>query len=149
MTPSRPLTEIVAAHEAELLADWMRQQRAAAARRDDLIREADLREQCREFLALFGRGVGRDGDGGSAAQSPAWEPVRDMLRGVSETRAQQGFTPTEVATFVFSLKQPLFARLRAGLGDRRAAGRRRGRRRPCSTGSGCTRSRSTSRPARR
>ena len=33
-------------------------------------------------------------------------------RALSASRARQGFTPTETATFVFSLKQPLFAVLR-------------------------------------
>ena len=38
-----------------------------------------------------------------------------MLDSVSASRTQQGFSPSEVATFVFSLKQPLFARLRQAL----------------------------------
>ncbi len=46
-------------------------------------------------------------DAAGDVQTPAWEPVRDMLRNVAETRAQPGFTPTEVAAFIFSLKQPL------------------------------------------
>ena len=103
------LADLVRRHEADLLADWVQQQRAARTRRDDLIRDADVRDQCREFLALFREAVDR---GGTDAASPAWDPVREMLRGVTETRTQQGFTPTEVATFVFSFKQPLFDRLR-------------------------------------
>ena len=41
--------------------------------------------------------------------------MRDILAGISRSRARQGFTPTETATFVFSLKQPLFAKLRSEL----------------------------------
>jgi rsbT co-antagonist protein RsbR len=41
----------------------------------------------------------------------AWEGVRDQLEQVSVNRARQGFTPSETAMFVFSLKRPLFARL--------------------------------------
>jgi rsbT co-antagonist protein RsbR len=33
------------------------------------------------------------------------------LTTISQSRARQGFTPSETATFVFSLKEPLFARL--------------------------------------
>jgi rsbT co-antagonist protein RsbR len=44
---------------------------------------------------------------------PAWMPIRELLTGISASRARQGSTPTETATFVFSLKQPLFTRLRA------------------------------------
>jgi len=35
-----------------------------------------------------------------------------MLGEISRSRAQQGFTPSETAMFVFSLKRPLFERLR-------------------------------------
>ena len=117
------LVELLRTHEADLLVDWTRQQRAAPTRRDDLIREADLREQCREFLALLSDAASKDS--ACDVQTPAWEPVRDMLRNVAETRAQQGFTPTEVATFIFSLKQPLFSLLRQEAGtdaDRLANG---------------------------
>jgi rsbT co-antagonist protein RsbR len=48
--------------------------------------------------------------------SPAWAPVRDLLSGISRSRTQQGFSPSEIATFVLSFKQPLFDRLRDELG---------------------------------
>jgi rsbT co-antagonist protein RsbR len=44
--------------------------------------------------------------------SAAWAPVRELLSTTARSRAKQGFTPTETATFVFSLKQPVFATLR-------------------------------------
>jgi rsbT co-antagonist protein RsbR len=47
---------------------------------------------------------------------PAWDFVREFLTGISRSRALQGFSPSETATFVFSLKQPVFARLRAEAG---------------------------------
>jgi rsbT co-antagonist protein RsbR len=39
------------------------------------------------------------------------------LTSAARERARLGFTPTETATFVFSLKQPLFARLRREVRD--------------------------------
>ena len=36
---------------------------------------------------------------------------------MSRTRARQGFTPVETATFIFSLKLPMFSRLRQEYGD--------------------------------
>ena len=106
------IPDVVRRHEAELLADWLRELQSADARRNDLIRESELREQCREFLSLFAQAV----QAGSDARSTAWGPVRDMLAGVSRTRTQQGFSPGEIATFVFSFKRPLFDRLRQSLG---------------------------------
>ncbi len=38
----------------------------------------------------------------------AYEPARAMLEDLSRSRALQGFSPSETATFIFSLKQPLF-----------------------------------------
>jgi rsbT co-antagonist protein RsbR len=53
--------------------------------------------------------------------NPAWDEVKQRLSELSGTRARQGFAPTETATFVFSLKQPLFNRLRQELsGDPQA-----------------------------
>ena len=106
------IPEIVQKHEQDLLAEWMREQTTGGSRRDDLIKESEAREQSREFLSLFREAAGRDGGN---VESAAWEPVRDMLKNVSESRTQQGFSPSEVATFVFSFKQPLFTRLRKEL----------------------------------
>jgi rsbT co-antagonist protein RsbR len=36
--------------------------------------------------------------------------VREALAELSRSRVTQGFSPTQVATFIFSLKQPLFRR---------------------------------------
>ena len=101
-----------------LLDDWMASLATAATRRADLIRAADLRAQSAEFLDLFAGGLDAAPDDPRAA---AWSAVRDMLAGVSASRTQQGFSPSEVATFVFSLKQPLFARLRQALAASPAA----------------------------
>ena len=109
------LAGILQTHEAELLAEWMKEQLAATTRRADLINERDLREQSRQLLAGI-RGAAAKGNL-TDVTTPEWGPVRDLLEEVSRTRAQQGFSPSETATFVFSLKQPLFARLRQGVRD--------------------------------
>ena len=46
------------------------------------------------------------------SREPEWSGVREMLANLSRSRGLQGFTPSETASFVFSLKKPLFARLR-------------------------------------
>jgi len=75
-----------------------------------LISELDLRRQSTEFLALFTPACSTDNL--TDITTPEWKPVLDFLGSVSRSRAIQGFSPSETATFVFSLKQPLFARLR-------------------------------------
>src|ERR1041384_2391930 len=44
-----------------------------------------------------------------------WTATRDFLAGVSRSRGRQGFSPSETAMFVFSVKEPVFAHLRAAL----------------------------------
>jgi len=91
----------------------LREQLDALSARQDLITESDLRLQSAEFLAIFTSTC----RAGSLVDitTPEWKPVLDFLGGVSRGRALQGFSPSETATFVFSLKQPLFARLRKEL----------------------------------
>jgi rsbT co-antagonist protein RsbR len=47
----------------------------------------------------------------------AWNEVRQVLDDISSSRAKNGSTPFETASFVFSFKQPLFAVLNTRLGD--------------------------------
>ena len=114
-TPTSRLTDIVSRHQEELLNEWVQAQRSAAARRMDLISDVDLVRESRELLGLLQRALA-DGDG-SDFDGPRWEPVRDFLSGLSRSRAQAGFSPSETAMFVFSLKQPLLARLSNELAD--------------------------------
>jgi rsbT co-antagonist protein RsbR len=100
---------VVTKYEAELLPEWVEQQLLATTLRRDLLKDQDLREQSKKFLGLLTAALlGGDGEIGN----PAWGPTREFLGDLSRLRAKQGFSPSETATFVFSLKQPLFSRLR-------------------------------------
>jgi len=46
--------------------------------------------------------------GGNDAHNPAYGPAKQMLADISRSRALQGFSSSETASFIFSLKQPLF-----------------------------------------
>ena len=107
------LRKIVTQSQKELLAEWVQAQLGATTLRSDLMKESELREQSRELLALLQAATGS----GDIAQieGPDWNSVRDFLAKVSRSRAQQGFSPSETATFVLSLKQPLFTRLQGEL----------------------------------
>ncbi len=112
-SPNR-VAEMIARHEQSILEDWLREQLAALSARQDLISELDLRRQSTEFLAIFSLAC----RAGSLTDitAPEWKPVLDFLGNISRSRAIQGFSPSETATFVFSLKQPFFTRLRQELG---------------------------------
>ena len=108
------IPEMIARNESGLLADWMREQLAATTLRGDLMKESELREQSRQFLKLVARAASQQPNLDNI-NAPAWDEAREFLSSVSRSRAHQGFSPVETATFIFSLKQPLFALMRQEL----------------------------------
>src|SRR4051812_46212553 len=117
-SPSK-LPEILRRHEGDILNDWVRHQLSSTAVRGNLIRENELREQSRAFLASLREVV--DNGNLSDPDSSSWSGAREFLAEMARTRARQGFTPVETATFIFSLKLPIFARLRQEYGNDPAA----------------------------
>lgn len=105
------ISTILARDEQEVLNDWLKEM-SETTRRGDLIKESDLRTQCAQFLKLLRQATVT---AGTNFKAPAWNPIRDMLGDISRTRALQGFSPLETATFVFSFKRPLFARIQQEL----------------------------------
>lgn len=97
-------------HEATILETWIQEQIAAMPGRMDAAQEAELRRQCKDLLTLLRKAL-QTGNLTNINASE-WEPVRDLLADISRTRARKGFSPSETATFVFSLKSPLFNQLR-------------------------------------
>ncbi len=81
----------------------------STAGRGTALRESDLREQARSFLATLREAMQ---SGSADVSGSGWSGAREFLAELSKARARQGFTPAETATFVFSLKLPIFARLR-------------------------------------
>ncbi|HEV7923616.1 MAG TPA: STAS domain-containing protein [Thermoanaerobaculia bacterium] len=108
------LAGVVRESGQEVLGEWLRLQQQDLAIRKDLLKSGELEEQSREFLRALSKALAA-GSVSDVLTSDAWAPVREFLNGVSRSRARQGFTPTETATFVFSLKQPLFQQLRSRL----------------------------------
>ena len=108
------LSDLLARSQSEILDEWLRVQAAGGGRAASLLGEGERRDQSRELLGLMTQAL-QQGD--ASGEGQAWTGVRELLSGISRSRATQGFTPTETATFVFSLKQPLFTRLRSALAN--------------------------------
>jgi rsbT co-antagonist protein RsbR len=107
------LHDILQKDEGALLQNWVDSQVNSPTFRPDRTNRQELSDHSRRFLATL-RDAVRAGDGNIMGSS--WAGVRQMLDELSETRAQQGFSPSETAMFVFSLKQPLFDRLQSAAG---------------------------------
>jgi len=103
---------------AGLLEAWVTEQLAATSSRPDLLGTSELRVESSRFLEALAVAVAADASvdiGGTT-----WNEVRELLTDLSRTRATRGFTPTETAMFVFSLKKPVFARIQEELAERPA-----------------------------
>jgi len=102
------VADIIERHEEEVLADWVRRQKESLGNRRDLS-DAELLADSRNLLSVLRETsfTGADAD----INRPEWAKARDLLGELSRRRAMQGFSPSQTATFVFSLKQPLFDRI--------------------------------------
>ena len=114
MSNSRLALLIQKSHQ-NLLADWVQAQLEAETMRRDLIKEDELRDQSAEFLQRFEKAVG-SGEM-TNIKAPSWEPTLEVLDELSRNRGRMGFSPSETASFVLSLKEPLATRLRQAAGS--------------------------------
>jgi len=107
------LSGLITQHEEGLLSAWMRNQLEAGSLRSGQIKEDELKDQSTQFLRDFTIAL-KSGEVDNIT-GEAWSQTRDLLGSFSRSRAQQGFTPSETATFIFSMKEPLFTLLREEL----------------------------------
>ena len=106
------IAEVLQKHESQVLAGWIKNL-SEGGRRSDLISEKEVKEQASELLGSL-TASSRTG-GVTEINGPEWSSTREMLQSIASSRAKQGFTSTETATFVLSLKQPIFAAIRSEL----------------------------------
>jgi rsbT co-antagonist protein RsbR len=106
------LAEIISRNESKIRAVWI-EDMSKTVQRPDLISKSELDGQCRTIIEAIVSGVksGQPFDTASAA----WDTAREIFQSISASRARQGFSPVEVATYVLSLKQPLFTAIREAL----------------------------------
>lgn len=108
--PKSRIPAILSEAARPISADWLAN---VAGKGDSRLPASELGTQCESIVARLAQAC-RDGNL-SDVNASSFAPLRDVLADVSRTRALQGFSPTETATFILSLKQPLFARLRGVL----------------------------------
>ena len=106
------IAKVLSSQQDKILKEWLAHLKTAGALASGSIKEAELNEQARSFLELLRTTVE-----GGRTNDTAERSLREMLGSTSRSRALQGFSPTETATFVFSLKQPLFDALKREMKD--------------------------------
>ena len=108
------LNDILQTDQETLLQAWIDRQMNSPSFRSDRTSRQELTDHSGRFLTQLREAV-RSGEKNILAS--AWSGVRHVLDELSAGRAQQGFTPSETAIFVFSLKQPVFDRVQRVVGN--------------------------------
>jgi rsbT co-antagonist protein RsbR len=109
-SPTFRLTTIISEYAKSILADWLSR---IASSPDDRLPAEELEAQCETIVSNLAMAC-RDGHL-TDIDAPSFAPLRDAVVDMSLTRALQGISAKETATFILSLKAPLFARVRAVL----------------------------------
>jgi len=110
------VSEIITAREDEILATWMANILALpGARTLELMTERQLRTQTAELLRALV--VAFASEEYVNIERPEFAESVAMLRDISASRAEQGFSPSETAVYIFSLKDALLEYLQAELGE--------------------------------
>jgi len=107
LNPKTELPAILKRHRAAILESWLRYQFSDRSAWSGKLTDAEIREQSRALLDLIVESSqsARPDDLGAEA----WNAPRSLLNEISKARTAAGFTASETARFVFSLKEALFA----------------------------------------
>lgn len=109
------IAKLLQKKKKQILEDWMNNQLTDAGLREDLMSNEDLHEQSNELLDVLLKTLNDKNI--SDVHSDDFEPVHEILSGISISRARQGFSPKETGFYVFSLKDALLKNLLTEIKD--------------------------------
>lgn len=108
-------TDLIRAHEEQVLATWIADLARVGQGQDNRITVRELEAQVREFWRLFLAAM--TASDASNLRGTQWQEIRHFLEDLSRDRVLRGFSSSETATFIFSLKRPLFELVQEGFAD--------------------------------
>jgi rsbT co-antagonist protein RsbR len=116
MASSGMIATVLKKRGKQLQTEWLKDLSAAATAPDrGRLGTDELEQQCAHFLQLLAASTeGMRAHDLTIAQA---KPLREFLEHLSRSRAQQGYSSAETATFIFSFKRPLFHALRVEAGS--------------------------------
>jgi len=107
--------DLIRSHQEPLLAAWAGNLAGSSQAQDGRLSSRELDTQVREFWRLFLEAVSAT-DVSSIARVE-WQDIRRFLEELSRERVLKGFNSSETASFIFSLKRPLFELIQQGYAD--------------------------------
>lgn len=99
------ISKLLQKRRKQILEQWMNNQLGDEGLRDDLMSNEELRGQSEELLDVFTKTVNDRNI--TDPQSSEFDPILEILSGISISRARQGFSPRETGVYVFSLKDAI------------------------------------------
>jgi rsbT co-antagonist protein RsbR len=108
------LTSVLESQRQTILAGWLKQLEQASSSSKGRLSAADVKNQATEFLTILTSTAQKHDVSDVGAEG--WQPVRAFLDDLSRQRVLAGFASDETATFIFSLKRPVFEALRQEAG---------------------------------
>jgi rsbT co-antagonist protein RsbR len=108
------LVDVLVRRERDIADQWISLQ-AKEDRRASANEQQEAARKSRDFMEAVRSAVQAEGIDGLSG--PGWNHAKELLKDFSSSRAKNGYTPSETAAFVFSLKKPIFAVLRQECGS--------------------------------
>ncbi|MFW6413192.1 MAG: RsbRD N-terminal domain-containing protein, partial [Oceanicaulis sp.] len=101
----------------EVLARWVATQSEEGVQRTDVFSKKEVREQSTRLLKAFRDGFAQSDLAEPDLSQDAWTDLRAALKEISQERTERGVSPTQMATFVNTLKAPIFEFLTDAIDD--------------------------------
>ncbi len=106
--------DLLRTHQDTVVAQWSDQLAGSGQGQDGRLSARELDAQVREFWRLFQTAVSTNGTGVAGSE---WQDTRQFLEQLSRDRVLKGFSSSETASFLFSLKRPLFELVQQNFAD--------------------------------
>jgi rsbT co-antagonist protein RsbR len=94
--------ELLSTRRDEILNIWIKERLESEDFRDELISKHELRQQSQQIVEMLARAL-QESDAADF-DDPSFDELRTFLNEISRQRAVKGYTPSENATYILSLR---------------------------------------------
>ena len=108
------LSDVLTKRDTEIISQWLENQ-SKSVRRISAAEQGETTRVSKDFMAALKEAT-KEGEIVDIS-GREWEKVKEILGDLSADRAKAGYSPSETASFVFSMKEPIFSVLRAEYPD--------------------------------
>ncbi len=96
------VVEVLSARRDEILNIWIKERLESEDFRDELISKHELRQQSQQIVEMLARALQESDD--ADFDNASFDELRAFLNEISRQRAVKGYTPSENATYILSLR---------------------------------------------